>query len=113
MKIVKIEGKNITDWCSFFGEFDRVFGFPEWFNPQNGNMDGWIDCMSSLDDPEDGMTKVHCKKGSVLVIHIEDAAELKQRCPEQFEAMVDCAAFVNWRLIEVGENPVLSLSYDV
>ena len=112
-KLVKIEAKNIQDWESFFREFDRVFGFPEWFKPENASMDGWIDFMSSLDDPEDNMTKIHCEKGKILTIQIENAADFKMRCPEQFNALVDCAAFVNWRLIDVGADPVIALSYSV
>jgi hypothetical protein len=34
-----------------------------------------------------------------------------ERCPEQYRAVVDCCAFVNWRRIEVGEPAVLALSY--
>ena len=111
--MVKIEGKNINDWESFYSEFNRVFGFPEWFQPKNGTMDGWIDFMSSLNDPDDELTEIHCEKGKILTVQIEEAATLKRRCPEQFEALVECAAFVNWRLIEIGEDPVIALSYYV
>ena len=111
--IVKIEGKNINDWESFYSEFNRVFKFPEWFQAKSGTMDGWVDFMSSLNDPDDKLTKLHCEKGKILTVQIEDAAELKKRCPEQFEALVECAAFVNWRLIEIGEDPVIALSYYV
>jgi hypothetical protein len=37
---------------------------------------------------------------------------VKSRCPEQFEAVVECAAFVNFRNLDVGEPPVLMLSFD-
>lgn len=91
-------------------EFKRVFGFPDFYGR---TMDGWIDCMSSLADPEDGMTNIHCEKGNLLTLELHEARDLKERCPEIFEAITECAAFVNWRLIEAGEQPVLALSYNV
>ena len=33
------------------------------------------------------------------------------RCPEIYEALIDSAAFVNWRRIELGDPPILALSY--
>lgn len=68
--------------------------------------------MSSLSDPEDGMTSVHCAKGQVVVLQIEHAAELKANQRNLYDTLVECAAFVNWRLIEVGEPPVLALSFN-
>ncbi len=108
--IVRIEGKNLTNWDSFYLEFKEKFGFPDFFGR---NMNGWIDCMSSLNEPDDQMTSIHCEKGKVITIQIENAAKFKETCPDQFEALVECTAFVNWRLIEVGEQPVLALSYNV
>jgi len=42
-----------------------------------------------------------------------DAAYLKKECPEQYDAVVECAAFVNWRRAEAGDEPVLALSFQV
>ncbi len=108
VSIVKIECKNIHDWDSFYDEFSCVFGFPDFFGR---NMDAWIDCMSSLNDPEDGLSKLHCEVGKVITIQLENVREFKKRCPEQYEAINECTAFVNFRLIEIGEQPVLALSY--
>lgn len=105
-----IDCARITDWESFHDEFHRVFGFPEFYGR---NMDAWIDCMTSLDSPSDGMTALHCEAGKVLTIELSHASEFKKRCPDQFEALVDCAAFVNWRRIEQGDSTVLALSYYV
>ena len=69
--------------------------------------------MTSIDAPDEGMTSIHCENGMVLTIELENAKEFKERCPEQFSAIVECSAFVNWRRIEVGEGAVLALSYDV
>lgn len=110
VSLIKIDCKNINDWDSFHDEFNRVFGFPDFYGR---NMNAWIDCMTSIDAPDEGMTSIHCENGMVLTIELENAKEFKERCPEQFSAIVECSAFVNWRRIEVGEGAVLALSYDV
>ena len=74
-------------------------------------MDAWIDCMTSLDCPDDGMTSVHAVSGNVVTVEIENYSEFKLRCPEQWLALIECSAFVNYRRIEVGEVPVLALSF--
>ena len=106
----KIECDRITDWPSFHDEFGRVFKFPSFYGR---NMDAWIDCMTSLDAPKDGMTSIHCEPGKVLTVELENVKPFMARCPEQYAAIVECSAFVNWRRIERGESAVLALSYQV
>jgi len=108
VSLVKIECDNIKDWDSFHDEFTRVFGFPDFYGR---NMDAWIDCMSSLSDPDDGMTKIHCNKGKAVTIELVNVKDFKSRCPEQYEAFVECSAFVNWRLIEINQPAVIALSF--
>ncbi|HEY4354488.1 MAG TPA: barstar family protein [Acidobacteriaceae bacterium] len=105
---VKLNCGNIRDWASFHEEFSRVFGFPSFYGK---NMDAWIDCMSSLNAPDDGMSTVHCEPGSILTIDLENAADFARRCPEQYAALFSCAAFVNARRNEVGEPSVLALNF--
>ena len=106
--IVRIDGHRIVDWASFHDVFAEGFGFPEFYGR---NMNAWIDCLTYLDDPGAGMTKIHVNGGGVLTLVIENAGDLKQRCPEQFEALVECSGFVNWRRIDHGETPVLALAF--
>jgi RNAse (barnase) inhibitor barstar len=106
--MVSLDCENIHDWPSFHTEFARVFGFPDFYGR---NMNAWIDCMSSLDAPDDGMSSVHCASGSVLTIELKNVKSFRERCPEQYDAIVECSAFVNWRRIEVGESAVLALSF--
>ena len=86
----------------------REMGFPGFYGR---NMNAWIDRMTSLDEPDDGMTSVHAPKGGMLTLHLDHVGELASRCPDIYEAIIDCSAFVNYRRIEVGEEPVLVLSY--
>ena len=105
---MRIDGDRIVDWPSFHSVFAEAFGFPAFYGK---NMDAWIDCLTCLDEPDAGMTRVHVKVGAVLSLIIENAGKLKERCPEQFEAFVECAGFVNWRRIETGDQPVLAVSF--
>ncbi len=107
-RVVRLEGDRIHDWPSFHDAFCAAFGFPSFYGR---NMDAWIDCMSYLDDPSAGMSAVHVETGQQLCLVVRDAASLKLRCPEQFQALVECAAFVNWRLVERGMPPVLTLAF--
>ena len=87
-----------------------VFGFPEFYGR---NMNAWIDCLSSIDLPDDGMTNVHCEAGDTVTINLEYSESLKQRCPDQHDAIVECTSAVNLRRIEIGEAAVLVLVYHV
>ncbi len=59
---VSLDCDKISGWRSFHEEFARVFGFPDFYGK---NMNAWIDCMTYVDDPDSGMSTVHCERGSV------------------------------------------------
>jgi len=50
---VAIPTDEIQYWPTFHDVFQRVMGFPSFYGR---NMNAWIDCMTSLDCPKDGMT---------------------------------------------------------
>lgn len=108
LKTVEINCNNITDWDTFHDEFYQVFGFAGFYGR---NMDAWVDCMSYLSDPDAQMTTVHCEEGRVITLELKNIKAFKTRCPEQYDAIIECSAFVNWRLIENGHSPVLALSF--
>ena len=33
------------------------------------------------------------------------------RCPGIYDALIECSAFVNWRKIDIGNEPVLLLAF--
>lgn len=107
VKTVSVNGARISDWPTFHDEFARAFGFPDFFGR---NMDAWIDCMTSLDEE---MSAVRVSPGELVCIALDDAGVFKAACPEQYLALVESAAFVNWRRMEVGEPPILVLSFNV
>src|SRR5207253_7598529 len=98
----------ISDWGTLHDAFSAAFGFPDSYGR---NMDAWIDCMSYLDEPSAEMTSIHVETGRVLVLQLEAVEHFAARCPEQYAAVVECAAFVNWRRIEGGQTAVLALSF--
>jgi hypothetical protein len=106
--LVSIDCRRITDWDSFFDVFSEALGFPGFFGR---NMNAWIDCLSSADAPDDGLTGIHAPPGGILVLQLEHMNDFATRCPEIQTALVECSAFVNWRRIEVGDSPVLALSF--
>jgi RNAse (barnase) inhibitor barstar len=108
MVIVTIDTRQITDCETFHSVCQAAFGFPDLYGR---NMNAWIDCMTSLDAPEDGMTSVHVPEGHALALQLEHAGDFARRCPEQYEAIIECAAFVNWRRMERGRPAVLALSF--
>jgi hypothetical protein len=104
--LVDIPADRITDWESFHDIFTEALGFPSFYGR---NMDAWIDCMAYADAPQDGMLKQAVSPGDLLTLKIDNAADFARRCPQQFESLIDCTAFVNYQRTEVGKSPVLSL----
>lgn len=105
---MSIDCDKITDWPTFYGEFAEAFGFPDFYGK---NMDAWIDCLTYLDDPEAGMTTVRCDTGCIVVLELLNARSLRQRCPDLYDAVIEGAAFVNWRRLETDQPAVLAISF--
>jgi RNAse (barnase) inhibitor barstar len=105
MPIVDVPMSQITDWSSFHATFAEKLGFPDFYGR---NMNAWVDCLTYEDD---AMTAFPVGPGDVLTIQLQDCKAFRERCPEIYEALIDSAAFVNWRRIETGERPIVALSY--
>lgn len=104
MPVVHIDCSRISDWPSFHDVFAAQMGFPISYGR---NLDAWIDCMTSLDAPKDGMTSVHCTPPELLTLALDNADQLPV---ELYQTLLDAAAFVNRRRMELGEAPVLAVS---
>jgi RNAse (barnase) inhibitor barstar len=107
-KVVSVDCGKIRDWESFHDEFAAAFGFPNFYGRV---MDAWIDCMTSLDKPEDEMTTVHAERDHALTLQLENIAPFRENHPDIYAALIECTAFVNWRRLEVGEPAVLAISF--
>jgi hypothetical protein len=75
---IAIPVDQITDWPSFHDVFQRTLGFPNFYGR---NMDAWIDCMTSVDTPADGLTTVTVPPGEVLVLRIDDPSSSRGGAP--------------------------------
>jgi RNAse (barnase) inhibitor barstar len=106
--IVEVPTHRIVDWDTFHDVFSEVLGFPSFYGR---NMDAWIDCLTHVDDDPPDLTTVSVAAGDVLTLQLVDVDDFAERCPEQYAAVVECSAFVNWRRIEIGQPPVLALSF--
>jgi len=107
MTKVKIPVEEIHDWPSFHAVFAKALGFPDFYGK---NMNAWVDCMESVDEPDEGMTSVTVEKGEFLVLDLGECTAFAERCPAQYEAILDSTAFVNFSRMEAGEQPVLAVS---
>ena len=104
MPVIHLDAARLCDWDSFHSVFASTFGFPNFYGR---NMDAWIDCMTDLSE-DTGMTTIHGSPTDPVILHLDNADALPT---DIFDALVECAAFVNWRRIQAGESPVLMLAF--
>ena len=97
MAIHEIDGKVICNWPAFHAFFTDEFGFPSWYGK---NMDAWIDLIASVDDG-----------GTMTTLLVHNAKYLKMVNLEIYDALIECSAFVNWRYVSKGGQPVLALAF--
>ena len=107
LMVVQIDLGRITEWESFHDVFAEAFGFSSYYGR---NMDAWIDCMTYLNDPLGTDTSVSAPAGEIVVLQLNNVDDFIKRCPDQYDALVECSAFVNYRQMERGCGPVLALS---
>ena len=104
--LICIPTKQIADWATFHEVFSDALGFPAFYGR---NMYAWVDCMTDADDAETRMVQRAVQPGHLMTLQIDDADDFAALCPEQFNALIECTAFVNYRRVEMGGTPVLSL----
>jgi RNAse (barnase) inhibitor barstar len=102
--VVSIPTARIKDWESFHDVFASTLKFPDYYGR---NMDAWIDCLSF----PDSMTGVAIEPGDILMLDLGLIEDFRTRCPDQYRAIVECAAFVNSRRIDGAESSILALSF--
>ena len=108
VSIIELDASEIVDWPSFHSVFQKKFGF---FDGYGKNMNAWIDCMGSLDDPSPGLSDVRLARGSTLTLKLLNIVPFKLRCPEIYDALIECTAFINWRYAEANEPPAIALAF--
>ena len=97
MEHTRIDISGVSNWEDFHECFAQKFGFPDYYGR---NMDAWIDCMEDYALGDDS-----------LMLQIDGMPKLKDSCPEIYEAICECAAFINYRSFESGGETFLILSF--
>jgi hypothetical protein len=55
------------------------------------------------------MSTVTVPRGGLVILAIDGADNIKKRCLEQYSALIQGSAFVNYRRMAIGEPPVAAL----
>ncbi len=105
--VVVMDGTRLVGHDGFHDVFAETF-VPDFYGR---NMDAWIDCMCSLDEPNAGMSKLTIERGKALTIRIDNYPHFKDAAPKQWIDLMECAAFVNWRRTEQGRGAMLALAF--
>lgn len=106
--IVRIDARRLTDAAGLHAAVAEAFGFPA---TAGKNLDALVDCLTELDNPKAAMSRVHVFPGQVVTLALEHTDPRNKPQAAQAKALVDAAAFVNWRRLERGQPPVLALAY--
>jgi RNAse (barnase) inhibitor barstar len=105
---ISIDFSTIVDWQSFHVQFKQKMGFPSFYG---NNMNAWIDCMSSIDAPSDGMSNVAVSKNQALDIIVNDIEKAVKTCPEVLQGFIECTALVNQRFIDSNSATRIKLVF--
>jgi hypothetical protein len=106
--IVRIDARRLTDAAGLHAAMNEAFGFPASYGK---NLDALVDCLTHLDDPRSGLSRVQAFSDEVVLLVLENA-DAKGKPAAQVKSLVDVVAFVNWRRLEKGQRPVLALAYE-
>ena len=90
-KVFRIKSSLITDWDSFHAVFKEALNLPDYYGK---NMDAWIDLIDEMTDEP-------------LILDMGDCSQMPL---EIFSAILECAAFVNYRRLEMNESANLIIS---
>jgi Barstar (barnase inhibitor) len=106
-RVVAIDGDRIAGWDGFHDVMAEASGFPGWYGR---NLNAWIDLMTYLDEDR-ATTGFFVERGEVVTIDLRNARRLRERQGEIYNALIECAAFVNWRRLEGGDTAYLCLAF--
>jgi hypothetical protein len=108
MKVVtvRIPGREIVDADSFHDVLARELGFPDFYGR---NLDALADCLLSVDEPDHGMVDPAIADADFILLRLDDAGLVKNRCSRHYDALIEIVACENGRRVSEGREPVLGL----
>lgn len=105
MRLIKlnIDFENINSVNEFHIRMKMLFGFPDFYGK---NFNAFIDCLSSLRLPEDGMTSIHIKNDECILLDIFNINSLPDDLLHDFLLSIQ---EINRRCIIFGEEASILL----
>lgn len=106
--IIRIDARRFTSEEATHQALDEAFGFPEFYGR---NWDALVDCLTDLDQPSAGMTRVNVFPGQCVLLVLDHVRELTEEQDRLRRKLEDVLAFVNGRRLERNQPPVLALAH--
>lgn len=107
--IVRIDARRFTSETELHRALNEALGFPSFYG---NNMSALIDCLTSLDNPGAGMSRVQVFPGEVLLLVLENVDSLNRAQAAQTRALLDAVSYVNLRRLESSAPPVLAVAHE-
>jgi hypothetical protein len=107
--LVRIDARRLTDPAGLHAAVAEALGFAPGYGR---NLDALVDCLTHLDDPAAGLSRVQVLPGQVLLVVVEHTRTAGAAAAAQLRALADAAAFVNWRRWEAKQPPVIAVAYE-
>ena len=104
---IRINTDLIDSWTSFHQVFKIALGFPDFYG---ANMDAWIDCMTDIDDPNSGMTRLTVEPNATVLIELVNSENFRKSHEDIYFALLDCVAFVNMRKINENSHTLIAVA---
>ncbi|HAF2950225.1 TPA: barstar family protein [Salmonella enterica] len=103
MITLSIDLKEMNGVIEFHNKFKQLFGFPDFYG---NNFHAFVDCLTSLRIPEDGMTSVNIKQDEYILLEVSNINHLSDDLRHDFLLSIQ---EVNNRSILFGEKASILL----
>lgn len=78
---IRLDFTPVTSWDGYHDVFVAAFGLPAFYG-RNGH--ALLDCLSSLRDPDAGMSRVVVAPGEVVLVQVDGLAAMPRELRESF-----------------------------
>ncbi|QPS41306.1 barstar family protein [Burkholderia oklahomensis] len=99
----RIDFSDVDSVDDFHRKMKELFGFPAFYG---ANFNAFVDCLTSLRVPEDGMTSIHLQQDESLILEIHEMDRLPDDLIHDFLLSIKD---VNERCGIFGEQPSILL----
>ena len=103
MITLSVDFKEISNAAEFHDKFKQLFGFPDFYG---NNFHAFIDCLTSLRIPEEGMTSINIKQNEYILLEVNNINQLPDNLKHDFLLSIQ---EVNSRNILFGEKASILL----